>query len=157
MIQRIQSILLLLASGAMGALFTPFMSFAKMIRGQSDAPELSDGQFTVTDNTVLIAITVIATIGFLIALFLFRNRKLQVNIAQFSALLSVCLLGYAYFLFSKIVPSIKSVNIDAISSGINIGYGIGIAAPILAVILSIIAIRFIRKDENLVRSADRLR
>jgi hypothetical protein len=71
--------------------------------------------------------------------------------------LSGGLLAYGYFLFSKAVPSVSAVNLDAGTQATEIGYSFGIGAPILAMILSLVAIRMIRKDEAIVRSADRLR
>lgn len=44
-----------------------------------------------------------------------------------------------------------------IESSINISEGFGIGMPILTIILVILANRFIKKDENIVKSMDRLR
>jgi Domain of unknown function (DUF4293) len=158
MIQRLQSIFLLLASGSIAALFSPLMALGKVVRGQAEAPSpLADGLFTVTDDKGLLAITAIAAVIFFVAIFLFKNRSLQTTVTQVGNLLSGGLLAYGYFLFSKAVPSVLPVNIDATTQASEIGYSFGIGAPILAMALSLLAIRFIRRDEAIVRSADRLR
>jgi hypothetical protein len=63
----------------------------------------------------------------------------------------VAVLGFSFWLAKTIQhvadkPSFTSDN-----------YGIGAMLPSIAVLLFILAIRGIRKDENLIRSADRLR
>ena len=67
---------------------------------------------------------------------------------------SELLLGFP---FSKAAPSVSAVNISETAQATEVGYGFGIGAPILAMVLSLLAIRFIKKDEAIVRSADRLR
>jgi hypothetical protein len=158
MIQRLQSIFLLLASGAIASLFSPIMALGKVIHGQATAPSpLADGLFTVSDDVSLMGLAGLAALIFFVAIFLFKNRSLQATVTQIGNLLSGGLLAYGYFLFSKAVPSVTAVSTDATTQATEIGYSFGIGAPILAMVLSLIAIRMIRKDEAIVRSADRLR
>ena len=158
MIQRLQSIFLLLASGSIASLFSPIMSLGKVIHGHADAPSpLADGEFTISDDVSLMGLAGAAAVIFFAAIFLFKNRSLQANITQLGNLLSGGLLAYGYYLFSKAIPSVSAVNVTETAQATEIGYGFGIGAPILAMALSLLAIRFIRKDEAIVRSADRLR
>lgn len=158
MIQRLQSIFLLFASGSIAALFSPIMSLGKVVHGHADAPSpLADGQFTISDDISLMALAGAAAAILFAAIFLFKNRSLQANVAQLGNLLSGGLLAYGYYLFSKAVPSVSAVNVSETMQATEIGYGFGIGAPILAMVLSLLAIRFIRRDEAIVRSADRLR
>lgn len=158
MIQRLQSIFLLLASGSVASLFSPVMALGKVVHGQAAAPSpLADGQFTISDDMSLMSIAGIAAAVFFVAIFLFKNRSLQATVTQIGNLLSGGLLAYGYYLFSKAVPSVSAAAINETTQATEIGYGFGIGAPILAMVLSLIAIRFIRKDEAIVRSADRLR
>jgi hypothetical protein len=158
MIQRLQSIFLLLASGSVASLFSPMMALGKVVHGQAAAPSpLADGQFTVSDDVSLVGVTALAAAIFFVAIFLFKNRSLQATVTQVGNILSGGLLAYGYFLFSKAAPSVSAATLDANAQATEIGYGYGIAAPIIAMILSLIAIRMIRKDEAIVRSADRLR
>jgi uncharacterized membrane protein YebE (DUF533 family) len=158
MIQRLQSIFLLLASGAIASLFSPIMALGKLIHGQAAASSpLADGLFTVSDDKSLMGLAAVAAVVFFVAIFLFKNRSLQTTVTQIGNLLSGGLLAYGYFLFSKAVPSVTATSTDATTQATEIGYSFGIGAPILAMVLSLIAIRMIRKDEAIVRSADRLR
>jgi hypothetical protein len=158
MIQRLQSIFLLLASGSIASLFSPMMALGKVVRGQAVAPSpLADGLFTVSDDVSLMGVAGLAAAIFFVAIFLFKNRSLQATVTQVGNLLSGGLLVYGYFLFSKAAPSVSTVTVDANTQAAEMGYSFGIGAPILAMILSLIAIRMIRKDEAIVRSADRLR
>jgi hypothetical protein len=158
MIQRLQSIFLLLASGSIASLFSPMMALGKVVHGQAaETSPLADGLFTVSDDKSLMAVAAVAAVIFFVAIFLFKNRSMQAIVTQIGNLLSGGLLAYGYFLFSKAVPSVSAVNLDAGTQATEIGYSFGIGAPILAMIFSLIAIRMIRKDEAIVRSADRLR
>jgi Domain of unknown function (DUF4293) len=158
MIQRLQSIFLLLASGSIASLFSPMMALGKVVHGQAAAPSpLADGLFTVSDDKGLMGIAGVAALIFFVAIFLFKKRSVQATLTQVGNLLSGGLLAYGYFLFSKAAPSVSSAQIDATTQASEVGYGFGIGAPILAMVLSLLAIRFIRRDEALVRSADRLR
>jgi Domain of unknown function (DUF4293) len=158
MIQRLQSIFLLLASGSVASLFSPVMALGKVVHGQAAAPSpLADGQFTISDDISLMVIAAVAAAVLFAAIFLFKNRSLQATVTQIGNLLSGGLLAYSYFLFSKAVPSVSAAQISETTQATEIGYGFGIGAPILAMVLSLLAIRFIRKDEAIVRSADRLR
>jgi hypothetical protein len=158
MIQRLQSIFLLLASGSIASLFSPMMALGKVVHGQAAAPSpLADGLFTVTDDMGLMGIAGVAAFVFFVAIFLFKKRSIQATVTQIGNLLSGGLLAYGYFLFSKAAPSVSAAQIDATTQVSEVGYGFGIGAPILAMVLSLLAIRFIRRDEALVRSADRLR
>ena len=82
-----------------------------------------------------------------IAIFLYRNRKVQVIFANAVIFLSILLVAlitwYAFSVAGKydaeIIPGIK------------------MAVPVLILIFSILAHRGIKQDENLVRSYDRLR
>jgi Domain of unknown function (DUF4293) len=158
MIQRLQSIFLLLASGSIASLFSPMMALGKVVHGQAAAPSpLADGLFTVSDDKGLMGIAGVAALIFFVAIFLFKKRSVQATLTQVGNLLSGGLLAYGYFLFSKAAPSVSAAQIDATTQASEVGYGFGIGAPILAMVLSLLAIRFIRRDEALVRSADRLR
>jgi hypothetical protein len=158
MIQRIQSIFLLLASGSIASLFSKFMALGQVKHGEvSASPALSDRLFTISDDIGLVVGAAVAAGIFGGAIFLFKNRPLQIKLAQVANLLSGGLLAYGYWLFSKAAALVQPETVNGTSAATEIGYGTGIAAPILAMVLSLVAIRFIKKDENLVRSADRLR
>ena len=145
MIQRIQSIFLLLAAAAFFSLFgLDFASSNAEVSGF-----LSDKAFDIQDH---IALTILAALGGALALltiFLFNNRQLQIKLGYGVILLAIALPIVAVALFYG--------QFNALPTNIKLTYGIGLAAPILALIFTGLANRFINKDEKLVRSMDRLR
>lgn len=158
MIQRLQSVFLLLASGAIASLYSPMMALGKVIHGQAAEPSpLADGLFTISDDLSLTILAGSAAGVFFAAIFLYKKRSFQATITQIGNLLSGGLLVYGYYLFSKVAPSVSAAQISETAQATEVGYGFGIGAPILAMVLSLLAIRFIKKDEAIVRSADRLR
>lgn len=143
MIQRLQSIFLLLASGSCFGLFGT---------DAADSPEpvatselFADASFNIFDNPVLIGAFTLAGILLLADIFLFKNRLLQMKIA----LAAVVLIGLgtafgAYTFFTDSAAEMATPDV-------------GIALPILALVFAFLANRYIKSDEKLVRSADRLR
>lgn len=143
MIQRIQSIFLLLASGSC---FGIFGTDAADSPAPVEASRLfADASFDVFDSPVLIACFALAGVLLLADIFLFKNRPLQSKISA-GALFVVGLgVGYGiYLFFSNDIPA-------------NVTPDLGIGLPVLAVVFGTLASRYIKADEKLVRSADRLR
>ncbi|MEN0049069.1 MAG: DUF4293 domain-containing protein [Bacteroidota bacterium] len=149
MIQRIQSIFLLLASAACFGLFgLPFATTDKAVA----ASELfADSQYEITDHIALIILFVLAGALSLVAIFMFNNRPLQINLSRVSFIAAI--IGF-------VLGLILFFNDGIVESGANLpdpSDGFGTALPILAGIFLLLAIRAINKDEKLVRSSDRLR
>lgn len=144
MIQRIQSLFLLLASGAFWTEFAlPFAT--------SDAASpgvLSDMVYNIHDSPVLLALTVIGGLATLGAIFLFNNRPLQKRLSYLGVVMAILLPLVAFLLIYNERTG------DALGA---INDGLGIYPPILALIFAILAGRAIGKDDKLVKSMDRLR
>ncbi|RZK49145.1 MAG: DUF4293 family protein [Pedobacter sp.] len=152
MIQRIQSIWFLLA-----AITTSTLFFVPFVTNQS--PEKSFyinglGLFEVVgdqSNKLASNSTFILAIGILIAFYLFaifqyKNRKLQKMIGLLANFFA---LGIAYWSsqLAKTIPgSIESRTIEP-----------GLFIPAMAIVFCLLAIRAIKQDEKLLKSADRLR
>jgi hypothetical protein len=86
----------------------------------------------------------------LIAIFLFRNRQLQMKLTFLNILLGIGVMVMIYFKCNDFAAA----NIGVFKSST---YKIAAAFPILAIILSYMAFRGISADEKLVKSTDRLR
>ena len=143
MLQRIQSIFLALAAFCSFGLFGTDAA-------ETDAPVASsavfaDAQYTVLDSPVLIGGVVAAGILLLLTIFMFRNRKLQTTLCTVAILLTVAYTAYGVLVFLQ----------DPASAQAALEFGI--ILPVLVVVFTALAARYIRKDERLVRSADRLR
>jgi hypothetical protein len=153
MIQRIQTLYLALASLSLGSLFMRPVAFAELTLsdGTTPAPNsgLFDGFLNVTDNNLLMFATFLSIAALLIAIFLFSKRGLQTIFATIGNLGSCATFVLGGFEAQK--------AIQALPSGVGATLSYGLAAPVLAIILSLLAIRNIRRDEKIVRSADRLR
>ena len=143
MIQRIQSIWLLLASVAsLASMKLAFYSGIKTSDAQNpNAPQAYtsiDGMYNILMNINTVAIGLIC----LIAIFLFKNRKLQM---QFSAL-------------AIVLESLLILQYQMTVSGFSQGnYAIGAILQPLVMFLLLMAIRGINKDNKLIQESDRLR
>ncbi len=150
MIQRIQSIWLLLAAlTIISLLFVPVSSaiidniqYTLYGTGLTEkGPEINNTYI----NQPLVASVILAGLISLANIFNFRNRKLQIRIASLNILLT---LGLSFWLshLMKTATNLKNLDIEA-----------GLFFPIVAIIFTLLAIRGIKQDEKLIKSADRLR
>jgi len=155
MIQRIQSIYLLLTS-VLPVLFLKgnFLKFLNNDGSEMIMNFKGTWQLTGTENLSLLqrqipfsAVIVLISVVSVIAIFLYRNRKLQVIFANVIIFLSIVLVALiAWYAFSV------AGKFDA-----TILPGIKMVIPLLILIFGFLAQRGIKHDENLVRSYDRLR
>lgn len=152
MIQRIQSLYLLLAAAFMSlTLFMPIATF--VVDGQTyelTAFSLTCGE--ISQSTIWLGIIlVIATALPLITIFLFKRRTLQIRLCAVEVVLligSLVLVALYYWLTSRLF---EGLVID------HRQFGWAAPMPIVALVLSYLASRAIFKDEVLVRSLDRIR
>ena len=152
MIQRIQTLYLLLASAFMSlTLFMPIATF--VVDGQTyelTAFSLTCGE--MSQSTIWLGIILaIATALPLITIFLFKKRTLQIRLCAVEVVLligSLVLVALYYWLTSRLF---EGLVID------HRQFGWAAPMPIVAIVLSYLASRAIFKDEVLVRSLDRIR
>ena len=149
MIQRIQSLYLLIASGAFSSLFAlPFLTTTSN-NAATTVPQMADGSLNLFDNIGLMGLTVLTTAIALASIFLYKNRNLQGKIAGLGILTGALLL---------ILAAIATQGVrSAIPSDGTVQFGLGWGAPVVGAVLLWLASRAIQKDERLVRSMDRLR
>jgi hypothetical protein len=145
MIQRIQSVFLLIAGLFFGGEFIlPFATSNKPI------PQyLSDLVYNIHDHPVLLTITILGIVVSLAAIFLYNNRSLQLK------------LTYLIIIFSIFLPLVAFLLIynegTAMAADAVIDDNFGAFLPIGSLIFAVLASRAIRKDDKLVKSMDRLR
>ncbi|MGO1243598.1 MAG: DUF4293 domain-containing protein [Sphingobacterium sp.] len=157
MIQRIQTIWLLLASIVLFGLFVfPYVNFIDLVGLGKRI--LVTGTFSSVNNesvrkttTVLLALVsgFVALLPF-VAIFLYKNRKNQIKVVGLIIVLIV-LLGV--WMFSNAASQLAGISQSIQASNIGVGFFL---LPV-AIILLAMAIGAIRKDEKLIKSADRLR
>ena len=155
MLQRVQTIWLFLASTAIFCLFlfpylqvyNPDGSFrAVKITG---VQESVGGQIVQSESFLALTIvTVIIALIPLITIFLFKNRKLQIKLCYLSI---AAILGFSFWLVQTAKQVLGAITLQSEN------YGLGVILPSLSVFFIVLALRGIRKDEKLIKSADRLR
>lgn len=144
MIQRIQTIYLFIAAIISGGLIFVFSLWTNV----DTIPFFAKDAFASDD--ILIKLIPILFIGSallsLIAIFQFKNRKLQFVLGRLNILTNLFLLGLLIY---------QSLNLSG--ETIVSEKGIGLVLPIIVIFLLAIANKAIKKDEDLVKSVDRLR
>lgn len=150
MLQRIQTIFLLLASACMlVAVVTPLARFT--YQGDTVVFEAM-GMYksdNLTDSTWgLFVLGIISSIASLITVFLYKQRVLQIRLSVMNI---VVMVGF-YLFFGYLIYSANSTATLTFQK-----VGIGLIMPIVGIILTYLAIRRIAADEALVRSLNRLR
>ena len=84
----------------------------------------------------------------LLTIFLYKKRGLQIKLLTFNILITIVLIIVIFLFYMNSVEKL---------TGIAPAYEFGAFCPLISLLFLVLANRFIRKDENLVRSADRLR
>jgi hypothetical protein len=141
MLQRLQSVWLLLAAAA--AFCSIKLSFYSGNLIAENQPK-AFVSLTAQSNLLLLILTAGVGIASLIAIFLYKNRKMQLRIVLLTLLVSLLNLGLYFAETQKYVPGEGKYDLTAVFA-------------IFIPILLFFAIRGIRRDEKLVKSLDRLR
>ncbi len=81
-------------------------------------------------------------------IFLFRNRKRQLRLIKISILLTIILIVGIFIIYSRIITSQLTVGET---------FNAGAFFPLISLLLLVLAYRGVKRDDKLVRSADRLR
>lgn len=144
MIQRIQSLLLLASAVIFGLLF----QFPLATSEQPSVQFLSDSVFNIMDHVALLGLTIVGILLSLSAIFLFRKRSVQVRLGYFIIVVAILLPLISFLLFT---------NASAEAGDVAIHDQAGLYLPAGAILFTLLANHFIRKDEKLVKSMDRLR
>lgn len=151
MIQRIQTIYLFLAAAALGGTF-----FAPFATASGDSAALAstgdnffaDGVYWVKEFPGGISLLFAAACT-VYAIFLYKNRRRQMNLAGGMVILTVMLCA--------LFGALGYFNATHLPDGAQAHLALGSAFPAVSILLLGLAYRAIQKDEALVRSSDRLR
>lgn len=150
MIQRIQTVFLLAAFVFTVLLF--FVPFTSLISDLVYNFSLNGITSTKVAEQIqqpvwLTLFGLVNSLIILVTIFLFKNRRLQMKLTLLATLLSFGLNAAMYFLTDRYHTLLSA----------EVNYKISFIFPLIAAILLFLAYRSIRKDENLIRSLDRLR
>ncbi|NHF57959.1 DUF4293 family protein [Flavobacteriaceae bacterium TP-CH-4] len=136
MLQRIQTVYLLMV-----ILLTGLLPFWLNLWFDAQGNEI------FARNEILISIAFYASaVLALIAILLFKNRKNQFVLNRLNMILNLFLLGFFVY---------RSLNLSGETSVSE--KGIGMLIPVFSIVFLVLANRAIKKDEDLVKSVDRLR
>jgi hypothetical protein len=102
-------------------------------------------------NTILLPV-VMGLVGLIsfVTIFLYKRRPVQMKLIRFNMLLNIVYLALIFFYFVPELEILTVTNADYINEA-------GIYLSIVPLIFLLLALRFIRRDEKLIRAADRLR
>ncbi|TRX40821.1 DUF4293 family protein [Flavobacterium restrictum] len=137
MIQRIQTIYLLLA--LVVTLVLPFIFPLWVLKNGKDF-------FFMFDQTYVVLFGLSTTLS-LLSIISFKKRQNQFVLGRLNMILNLILLGLFVY---------RSLNLSGGTTTVS-EKGIGMFLPILAIVLLVLANKAIKKDEDLVKSVDRLR
>ena len=136
MLQRIQTVYLLLAVITSAGLIFVFSLW------ENSAGEAVYAQDQLIAFGMFLASAALA----LVSIFMFKNRKLQFVLGRLNIILNLFLLG-VFVYWSLTLPGEMDISEK----------GIGMFLPIISIVFLVLANKAIKKDEDLVKSVDRLR
>lgn len=147
MIQRIQTLYLAAVFLMTGSL--QFLQFSN-----ADSLVFTAKSITFNDEiiTTPVGVMILAGLGALLALvaiFKFKDRKQQMLLCKINMLVQALLIAAIFMYFDA------AINEAGIESEAN--YGIGTFLPLISLILCFLADKAIKKDDDLVKSVDRIR
>lgn len=156
MIQRAQSIFLAVVAICMALVCTlPIWSKANVEQTikMNAISFIKAGKMdnSTSQSTILILLfAAIAAILAIYSLLSFKNRKLQMLLGAIISMIIAISMGFIFYYIIK-------VGRPAFDPAIEGNYELGFYAGGVGLLANMIANRFIRRDENLVRSSDRMR
>lgn len=136
MIQRIQTIYLVISAIIMGALFI----FFPLVLGEG-------GAIIIDRNEPIVLGLIFTSIALaIISILSFKKRQLQFVLNRLNIISNFILLGV--FVYRSLTLSGETFVSEK---------GIGVLLPIISIVFLVLANKAIKRDEDLVKSVDRLR
>lgn len=161
MIQRIQSLYLLISTILMVlTIFFPFVVLST-IQGTAQFSafalqfaETASSEYSTSNILYSLGISIVLTaiLSFVI-IFLYKKRKVQIKLARYSFILKLAII--AVVAYDTYV--IRGILFDMALTDVTIQPGISLLFVLIAMVFDWLAVKVIRKDEDLVRSIDRIR
>lgn len=139
MIQRLQTVYMLLAVVIISLMF--FLPISNAPRTQTGP--FVDGDLDLYDNISLLSSVLVVMISGIANIFLYKNRKTQMLISVISSLLSI--------------ETFSLALIYTFTAAASACLSIGFIFPLISFIFFLLSYRGIKKDDDLVKSSNRLR
>ncbi len=99
-------------------------------------------------NLPLLSATGFVMLFSLITIFLFKNRKSQMQIIKMCILVEIAMIGLFFFYYVSTLEKL---------TGGTAAYKTAVFMPLISLVFLVLAYRGVLQDEKLIRSADRLR
>ena len=136
MLQRIQTIYMIISATLLGALYVWFPNIVS-----------EEGLVVVrNDEPIMLGLIFGSILVSFISIFSYKKRKSQFVINRLNIILNFFLLGV--FVYRSLTLSGEILVSEK---------GIGVFLPIISIVFLVMANKAIKKDEDLVKSVDRLR
>lgn len=154
MIQRIQTIYFLIAALLVGSLF--FVPFAEIINAKGEIyrfdasgfyMEGSQGHEMIIGGLPVVFLCIISALFILVTIFQFNKRPRQIKFSKLNIFILLILCGLVYCNLWRGIYLITGSH----------SLKIYLAFPLIAIVLIYLAIKAIRKDQELLKSIDRIR
>ena len=139
MIQRIQTLYMTLSAIATGAL--PFVFELWTLKSDNQATAVF-----LTSSAIYLSLFGLVTLLAIISIFSFKKRQNQFVLNRLTMIFNFILLGFFVY---------RSLNLSGETFVSE--KGIGMFLPAISIVLLVLANKAIKKDEDLVKSVDRLR
>ena len=161
MIQRLQTLYLFIASASLALMF--FFPIYTFTEKQADASvkevkltiqgrfekDLSTNEFVIAKpNYAKSLMVLVIGLALFVTIFQYNNRVRQLRITR------IMIVMIFAFIVTLLSSAYTTVNAEGVG---NIVTGMAVIFPSVSIVFAALAARAIKKDENLVRSADRLR
>ncbi|WP_127139127.1 DUF4293 domain-containing protein [Flagellimonas oceanensis] len=136
MIQRIQTLFLLIV-GLISGILPFFLNLWVEVGGK---------EVFAQDQVVVSLVFYVATVLAVVSILMYKKRQNQFVVNRLNMILNLFLLGF--FVYRSLSLSGETVVSEK---------GIGMLIPVFSIVFLVLANRAIKKDEDLVKSVDRLR
>jgi len=158
MLQRLQTLYLaIVAIACILLFFFPLANYYDEIQGNykfflygiqsmDPEPKVTFSSFFTIPLVFLVVVSFIFTVS---TIFLYKKRLLQIRICTFNVLTNIVLIMVIFFFYATRIKTMTLIEPDY-------NY-VGMVLPLISLAFLVLASRAIRKDEALVKSADRLR
>lgn len=136
MIQRIQTLFLLIV-GLISGILPFFLNLWVEVGGK---------EVFAQDQVMVSLVFYVATVLAVVSILMYKKRQNQFVVNRLNMILNLFLLGF--FVYRSLSLSGETVVSEK---------GIGMLIPVFSIVFLVLANRAIKKDEDLVKSVDRLR
>lgn len=155
MLQRIQSLYLFIAICVNAAVFS--LDLAQLKVGElyhnfnTFGLKSADTGAELYSSMSLVVLCSLSMLVSLIIIFMYKKRQQQVKLSQLNLFLQLGFVAAIFFMVDDAATTLTN------ASGMVVEYSAGAFLAIVPIVFIYLAIRAIKKDEALVRAADRIR